>query len=76
VGIRDEVHALVDQLDERTLALAEHALAALRDDGFDLSAKEEQELRLRENACDRGETMDARRLLALLRGEGERHPEG
>jgi hypothetical protein len=76
MGIRDDVHALVDQLDERALAIAEHALAALRDDGFDLSANEEQELRLRERACDRGETIGARQFLAQLRAKGESHPEG
>lgn len=76
MGIRDEVHALVNQLDERALVIAEHTLAALLDDGFDLSPEEEQELRSREDACDRGETIDARTFLAQLRGEVPGHRPG
>ena len=70
VTTRCAVHAIVDDLDESELELARRILEEIRDDAFELTEAEERELRKREQACARGETVEARAFLSALRDEG------
>jgi hypothetical protein len=67
VATRGAVHALVDDLDDAKLNLAEQALLEILDQAFDLTDEEERELLEREAECARGEMVNARRFLAELR---------
>lgn len=66
---RDALHALVDEIAEDDLPLAQDALEAIRR-GFEVSDDERRELEERFAACERGEGIEARSFLATLR---ERH---
>lgn len=67
---RADIHALIDDLDERELELAKLALEEIRGEAFDVTDAEERELLEREGECERGDKVNARAFLAELRREG------
>jgi hypothetical protein len=67
---RDALHALVDEIAEDDLPLAQDALEAIRR-GFEVTDDERRELEERFAACDRGEGIEARGFLAKLRERDE-----
>ena len=67
MGIRTDMHELIDELADEELSEARRLLLEVRDGGFGLSSDELQELKQRIDRCAQGEGVDARRLLTQLR---------
>ena len=66
MAARDALHALVDEIAEDDLPLAQDAQEAIRK-GFEVTEDERRELEQRFAACDLGEGIEARGFLARLR---------
>jgi len=71
MGQRDAIHALVDEIEDEDLPLAQEALEVIRR-GFVVTEDERRELESRFAACDEGRGTEARAFLQRLREQDER----